>query len=283
MALSGTSLSFAAQQVGTTSSAQHVTVTNAGNAAMNISSLISSGDFAQTNNCGTGLAAAASCTVNVTFTPTAAGTRTGSVTITDSAAGSPHSISLTGSATTGPPPPTPDFTLSLTPGSSTITAGQSASFSLTIGSSGGFSQAVSLSCSGAPAGSTCSVTPGSANPNGGSVTAQVSVTSTARGALFAPQVNTRFPDQTIWLAALLGGLAFLIVLFMPKRRLRFALALPAFALLAFAVTGCGSTGGSSNTTTPSTTSGTPAGSYTLTVAGTSGSQSHSATVTVVVK
>lgn len=285
MSLSGTSLIFAAQQVGTTSAAQHVTVTNAGNAAMNISSIVSSGDFAQTNNCGTGLAAGASCTLNVTFTPTATGTRTGALTITDSAAGSPHSIQLSGTATTGPPPAAPDFTLSLAPGSSTITAGQSASFTLSVGSSGGFAQAVSLACSGAPTGSTCSVTPGSANPNGSSVTAQVSVTSTARATLFVPpQSRGSWPNPTVWLTTIFAAFALLLISFTPKRRLRLALALPALALLAIGVVGCGSTGASgSSTTTPGTPTGTPAGTYTLTITGTSGSQSHSATVTVVVK
>jgi hypothetical protein len=53
-------------------------------------------DFAQTNNCGSVLAAAASCTINVTFTPTATGTRTGALWITDNAVGSPQAISLSG-------------------------------------------------------------------------------------------------------------------------------------------------------------------------------------------
>ncbi|HET6933203.1 MAG TPA: hypothetical protein VFI72_00105, partial [Candidatus Angelobacter sp.] len=169
--------------------------------------------------------------------------------------------------------------------SSTITAGQSASFTLTVGSSGGFAQAVSLACSGAPTGSTCSVTPGSANPNGSSVTAQVSVSSTARAALFVPPQNRgSWPNQTVWLTAIFAAFALLLISFTPKRRLRLAVALPALALLAIGIAGCGSTGASgSSTTTPGTPTGTPAGTYTLTITGTSGSQSHNATMTVVVK
>src|SRR5439155_6165936 len=55
-----------------------------------------SGDFMQTNTCGTSVAAGANCTISVTFTPTATGIRTGAVTITDNIAGSPQTISLTG-------------------------------------------------------------------------------------------------------------------------------------------------------------------------------------------
>jgi len=92
-------LSFGAQQPGTTSAAQTSTISNAGNAALTINTIAVTGDFAQTNTCGTlpaALAPAASCTISVTFTPTANGARTGAVTITDDATGSPHTIALTG-------------------------------------------------------------------------------------------------------------------------------------------------------------------------------------------
>jgi hypothetical protein len=78
-ALSPTSLAFASQALGTTSAAQPVKLTNTGNAPLNISGISASGDFAQTNNCGTSLSS--SCTINVTFTPTAGGTRTGKLTV----------------------------------------------------------------------------------------------------------------------------------------------------------------------------------------------------------
>lgn len=280
MSLSSTSLTFAGQQVATTSSAQHVTVTNSGSAAMNISSITAGGDFAQTNNCGATLAVGSSCTVNVTFTPSAAGARSGAITITDSAAGSPHSVKLTGTGTTTAPPPASDFSLALTPGSSTVAAGQSASFTLTIAASGGFSQAVALSCSGAPAGATCTVSPGSANPNGATASAKVTLTSTARAASFAPlAINGPVPPQLLWVVALIAGLGLIVISFSAKRRLRAVLALPAFALLLFAI-GCA--GGRTSAGINGSSAGTPAGSYTLTVTGTSGSQSHSATVTVVV-
>ena len=97
--LSPTSLTFAVQLVGTTSGAKPITLTNTGSGTLTIASLVASGDFQQTNNCGSSVAAGGSCTINVTFTPTAAGTRTGSITITDNASGSPQAAPLTGTGT----------------------------------------------------------------------------------------------------------------------------------------------------------------------------------------
>ena len=92
---SSTSLKFAGQVVKTTSPAQPVTLSNTGNAAMTITSIATTGDFAQSNNCGSSLAAGTSCTVQITFTPQSVGTRNGSVTIATNAASNPH-VSLTG-------------------------------------------------------------------------------------------------------------------------------------------------------------------------------------------
>jgi hypothetical protein len=99
VSLNPTSLTFATQLVGTTSPGQTVTLTNTGTGALSITSITSSGDYAQTNNCGSTVNAGASCTITVTFTPTAPNTRTGAVTITDNAPDSPQSVSLTGTGT----------------------------------------------------------------------------------------------------------------------------------------------------------------------------------------
>lgn len=77
-------LTYQPQQIGSTSAVQSVTVRNTGTSPLTLSglSVISDGsDFAQSNNCAT-LAVGASCTVNVTFTPSAAGARTGTVVLT---------------------------------------------------------------------------------------------------------------------------------------------------------------------------------------------------------
>jgi hypothetical protein len=94
------SLSFAARQVGTTSPAQAVTITNGGTAAATIGSVTVTGDYAQTSTCGATLAAGATCAVNVTFKPTAGGSRAGSVKVASDDPFSPLTVNLTGSGIT---------------------------------------------------------------------------------------------------------------------------------------------------------------------------------------
>jgi dienelactone hydrolase len=94
-----TSLTFATQVLGTTSAAQTVILTNYGTNALSLTGITISGDFAQTNNCPSTLATLASCTVNVTFSPTQIDARSGSLTIADNAPGSPQIIPLSGAGT----------------------------------------------------------------------------------------------------------------------------------------------------------------------------------------
>src|SRR5260370_36695321 len=79
--------------------------------------------------------------------------------------------------------PPADFSLSSSPTTSTITAGQLTTYNLTVTPSSGFNQAVALNCSGFPPASTCvitpMVTPGGTTP----ATAIVTVQTTVRAAL----------------------------------------------------------------------------------------------------
>jgi Beta-propeller repeat len=90
------SLQFPLQAVGSPSQPELALLRNMGSSALSISSISTSGDFAESDNCGTSVPAAGSCTLSVVFTPTAAGTRTGSIVIQDDAAGAPHVINLSG-------------------------------------------------------------------------------------------------------------------------------------------------------------------------------------------
>jgi hypothetical protein len=108
--LSPASLAFGNQTVGA-SVAKPITLTNSGSAALGITSIAASGSgFTSAHNCAATLAAAASCTINVTFTPTAAVASTGAVTITSAATGSPHTVGLSGTGT-APTPMVPVATL----------------------------------------------------------------------------------------------------------------------------------------------------------------------------
>ena len=121
VSLSPASLTFAAQGVGTTSTAKAVTLSNTGNAALSITGVALSGtnpgDFVQTNTCGSSVAAGANCAINVTFTPSATGTRTAAVGITDNATGSPQTISLSGTGATSTAKGTYPLTVTATSGS----------------------------------------------------------------------------------------------------------------------------------------------------------------------
>lgn len=99
VSLSPANIVFARQRVGVTSAVSQVTLTNTGNAALNLSSVTSTAEFAQSNTCGASLAAGANCTFSVTFTPAAVWTRSGFITIMDNGLDSPQLIPLAGRGT----------------------------------------------------------------------------------------------------------------------------------------------------------------------------------------
>lgn len=103
VALSPASLVFSSQETGTSSTAQPVTLKNTGTAPLSINSIAISGtnggDFSQTSDCPSSLASDSSCTIDVTFAPSAGGLRAASLVVTDDASDSPESVSLSGTAT----------------------------------------------------------------------------------------------------------------------------------------------------------------------------------------
>jgi len=270
---SPTSLVFSGRLMGATSPVQTVTLTNTGNAAMTITSLTASGDFAATSNCSSSLAVNGSCTVSVTFRPTAAGVRTGVLSISG---GVSQTLALSGTGQ--------DFTLSGAP-AATISPGQSATYNLSVTPVDGLNQTVALSCSGAPSESTCTVSPASVTLNGSSASSfAVKVTSTAASGL-TPRPRTTPPfkgGRSPWLLVGLLTLAGMVGLARRRPqatavRLRLGLVtVGLLVLLALGMAACGGGGGGASITTPSNP-GTPAGTYSLVVAGTA--TSGSATVT----
>jgi Putative Ig domain/Abnormal spindle-like microcephaly-assoc'd, ASPM-SPD-2-Hydin len=103
VAFTPTSLTFAAQAIGTTSAPQSITVTNTGNAGLFINSAAvpNTLDFTEVSDgcSGLTLAAGTSCSVSITFSPTLSGTRSAAFTLTDNAPNSPQTVALTGSGT----------------------------------------------------------------------------------------------------------------------------------------------------------------------------------------
>ncbi|PYU31261.1 MAG: hypothetical protein DMG28_15825 [Acidobacteria bacterium] len=280
VSLSSTSLEFGGQPVGTTSVAKVVTLTNSGNAALTITRFESSGDYAPTNTCGTSVAVGASCTITVTFTPTVTGPRKGAITTTDSAPGSPRTIALSGTGT--------DFSIAAPPGSpttATISAGQAATFTMTIAPSGGFNDTITTGCSGAPPGGACSVSPSAFTLNT-TTKITITVTTTARSnavpvsgpqgvpPLVAPRLDLPW---LLWLLTVtsLGSLAMF-------GRKRGSLAFGMTVLFGLLCLGCAGGAGAPAPVGP--TAGTPPGNYApIVTASTSNGFSHSSPLSLTVK
>jgi hypothetical protein len=281
--LSSNNLSFGTVLEGAKSAPQPVTLSNTGNAPLIVSSIAGVGvDYTQTNNCGSSVAAGANCTINVSYAPSSSGANQTRIDITDNAANSPQSITLTGTGT--------EFLLTSASGASTsqtVTAGQTAQYMLTLTPSSTTRDTVTLSCSGAPATTTCSVLPTlqtftSTSP----VPASVSVSTTARGSLpgvpdgklLPPIVVVRFLPWITWLTAFL-------LLIAVARRLRngdgclgrawptFSMNLALLVCLSIVLTASACGGGGTPPPPPPQT-GTPAGNYSLTVTAKSASSTN---------
>ena len=98
------SLNFGIQPLRSSSNAESVTLSNAGNAVLRIVSIGVSGtassEFVQTNNCGNSVAAGSNCTISVIFAPSAGGLRAATITVTDNLSSSPQTVALTGTGGT---------------------------------------------------------------------------------------------------------------------------------------------------------------------------------------
>lgn len=261
------SIGFGGYAVGSASGVQTVTVTNSGGYSLTaLSATISPGFTIAGNNCPATLPIQSACQIDVTFSPSAAGPATGMLAI--SAANLTRSlvVALSGSGE--------DFSLVVTGSSSTvITSGQSANFSLQLTGLAGTTGTVALDCGPLPQNATCSVNPASLTLTG-SNTSTVSVSIMTGVAAASALRRDRWSTTRAALLALVVPVCFAF-----RRRRAFAATL-FFLLLVFLPAGCGvgassgsagsgsgSSGGSQNSTPPST--------YAITVRGTMSNITHS--------
>jgi hypothetical protein len=279
LTLSPASITFPGQYVGTSGLPITVTATNSGNAPLTIASITTtSKDFGVLNACGGSLAAGSSCAIGVFFDPASSGSVSGTLTIADNASGSPQTIPLSGLGQ--------DFSFTSSSSTQTVTPGSTATYTIAVNPIGGFNQAVALSCSGAPTGSTCSLSSSSIVLSG-STPASVTVSVTTLGGSAAatqPRSPTSHGTQIPIFYAICGLPGLLLwggsrsALGRGKTPAICGTALLGIVCLVMA--GCGgnsSTGGG----------GTPAATYTLTLTGTFASGSanltHSTNLTMVVQ
>ena len=101
--LSPAALAFGNQTVASTSAPRSVILSSSGTGALSLGAITASAGFTVSHNCGGSVASAGSCTLSVSFTPPAVGTLAGTLSVVSNAAGSPHTVALTGSGVTTAP------------------------------------------------------------------------------------------------------------------------------------------------------------------------------------
>jgi hypothetical protein len=268
---SPTSLTFASQEVGSTSAGQTVTLTNTGTATLtNFIILLTgaNGAFSETpTTCGLTVAVGSSCSINVTFTPASAGTVSASLVVLD-ANGVTLSQPLTMSGTGTQTP----YTITTQTGGSagsTVPAGQSATYALAALPANGYSGTLTLSCSNLPTNASCTFTPSTLAVAGGK-TAPFTVTiSTAVS-------QTSALVRTMSLGSFLTAAIFLIPFGVRRKRAAIPTILAFLLFMSIlTVSGCGGSSGSNSgstggggggtTGTPPTTAQTDVapGTYTI--------------------
>jgi Beta-propeller repeat/Abnormal spindle-like microcephaly-assoc'd, ASPM-SPD-2-Hydin len=265
-----TTLSFGNQVINTTSPPQTVTLTNNSTSTLTgiAVSIVGTAatSFAQTTTCTATLPAGATCTISVTFTPTVAAAATATLSVADSDPSSPQTVSLSGTGISS----NPDFSVAVAPTTASVAAGGTTNVTVTVTGLNGFTTPVALTCTGAPLGSTCTLTPANVTPTSTGATSMGAIVTTARTPATATTFprGPRYPNAAWPILCVLLLLAIWIARRQPVKTFACAFAL----LLAVSLTSCS---GLPN-------HGTPAGLYTLTITGTAGTQTHQVTVSLTV-
>jgi hypothetical protein len=251
--VSPASLNFGNVLLNIPSQPQLVTITNNSTATLNFSAPPalagnSDGEYSTATTCGSSLAPNASCTVTVSFLPTVEGVATASLTFRDDDPSSPQTVPITGIGGL-------DFTLTGTT-STSVSRGNTITFTVTVTPVDNSTQTVNLTCTGAPADVTCSLSPSSITLDGvDAVTSTVTVTASS---LVPPSSRQRrFPGDFIGRVPLvILGLSLLAMIALMRRRRALRLSFAAAALACLLIAGCGGGGGA------------PTGKFTLVITGT---------------
>ncbi|MGO8719312.1 MAG: choice-of-anchor D domain-containing protein [Acidobacteriaceae bacterium] len=273
------SLNFGVTGVQVSSAVQTLLLSNGSAGTLTGISIAISGPFSETNNCGTTLPAGGTCTLSLTFSPTATGSQSGTATV-NSNNGASMTTQLTGTGIA--------FTLAPTsPTSTTVTSGNAASYSLELTPVNGSAGSATITCANLPPNSTCTVTPTNAALT---IPSNIQV---AVGTGVGSSAQMRRASILGWLPWPLGWALLLATLCGIRRgRLNLQPAIRRLMLLVLVagliggMGACGNGGGILGAGTPTplpTNSTTPPGTYTVTVAATAGGLDKSVNLTVQVQ
>lgn len=163
--------------------------------------------------------------------------------------------------------PPPDFTLSVAPAAVTEVQGEPATTAVTVTSVNGFTQSVSLGCSGLPTGFACSFSPATLNPSTAGALSSLTITNTATAENMNEPAHYRFAG----LATVALGM--ILIPFVRKDLIVQSISLLVISVCFVTLAGCGSAGNSSGSS-----SATPPTVSTITITATSGSLQHTATL-----
>jgi uncharacterized protein len=202
-------------------------------------------------------------TIQFVATPTKAGSYSATATVTDS-----NSTTISNTATAAFT--ATDFTIGISPSSATVTAGNTATYFVSVSPSQTFGANVALTCGAIPAGASCGFNPSTLTFNGpGSQSSTLSLTTTARPVTTISSTSRGRPIYAFWL---MPGMALLGLGKSKRGRTRLLGLLAVLTVLGLFILqpAC------SSTRQQPTVSGTPAGSYTLTLTATSGSFTQTA-------
>jgi len=175
-----------------------------------------------------------------------------------------------------------DFSISGSPTSATVQAGHPATYTVTATPQNGFASALSLSCTGLPAGASCAFQPATITPAGGPVSSQLAI-STAITAAFIRREKLHFAFVCLALLPIMGLVCGKSM--RSKRGWFFGVGIVATLLTAGLTMSCGGTGQKLVTSNPPPAGGggVAPGTYTITVVATSGLLQHSTTVSLTIQ
>ena len=275
-------LTFPATGVGLAAPAQTLTLSNSGGLPLTVANLaVGAGFVLASDTCPATLAVNAACTLTVIFSPVGPGPVSAALNLTDNAPSAQQTVNLSGTGI--------DFTLVPdSPAAVTVASGASATYALLLSSLPSLSGNLAFSCAGAPANSTCTVSP--TTPTLGSATVMTVTVQTglAAPALAAAPASSSFNpgNRSPFLGLLLLPLATIPFSSRSRRGSRLLLCFLLMGLASAGLTGCGAARIIPNAVSPSgnpTGVPTPSGAYPITVTATAAGLSHAVHLTLTVQ